>query len=138
MQDGISLIQTAEGAISEIQNIVHRIRELSVKASNDTYNEEDRDSVQEEINGLMGEVTRISEETEFNRIKLLNGDLKDTTAAKSTQQVLTLEQAMKSVGEDKVGLIFIEENEFTAIQAPVGSATSNAFGMAIKCKLVIL
>lgn len=74
VQDGISLIQTAEGALSEQQNIVHRIRELSVQSANDTNTTVDRESINQEVQELLKEIDRISQDTEFNTLKLLNGD----------------------------------------------------------------
>lgn len=73
--DGISLIQTAEGALDESHSILKRMRELAVQAANDTYDEADRDSIQAEISQLQDELDRISETTEFNGRKLLNGEL---------------------------------------------------------------
>lgn len=72
-QDGISLIQTAEGALNESQAILQRMRELSVQASNDTNVSADRDAISKELTALTSEVTRISNETEFNTMKLING-----------------------------------------------------------------
>lgn len=72
-QDGISLIQTAEGALNETHNILQRMRELAVQAGNDTNNTADRGQIQKEIDQLTKEVDRISETTEFNTKKLLNG-----------------------------------------------------------------
>ncbi|RLB13268.1 MAG: hypothetical protein DRG82_15975, partial [Deltaproteobacteria bacterium] len=74
-QDGISLIQTAEGALSEDNNILQRIRELSVQASNGTLTSLDRLAIQNEVNQLIDEIDRIAETTEFNSIKLLNGNV---------------------------------------------------------------
>ena len=74
-QDGISLIQTAEGALAEDTAILHRIRELSVQAANGTLTSLDRLSIQNEVNQLIDEVDRIAETTEFNSIKLLNGNV---------------------------------------------------------------
>ncbi|GAE94599.1 flagellin protein FlaA [Gracilibacillus boraciitolerans JCM 21714] len=71
-QDGISLIQTAEGGLNETHSILHRMRELSVQAANDTYVIEDRQEIQKEINQLTEEVDRIANTTEFNTQKLLN------------------------------------------------------------------
>ena len=73
-QDGISLIQTAEGALSETHSILQRMRELSVQAANDTLTQQDRSYIQEEIGQLNEEITRIGNTTQFNRKKLLNGD----------------------------------------------------------------
>jgi len=73
-QDGISLIQTAEGALNETHAILQRMRELTVQAGNDTNTDEDRGEILKEITSLNQEITRISEQTEFNTKKLLNGD----------------------------------------------------------------
>lgn len=74
-QDGISLIQTAEGALSETHSILQRMRELAVQSANDTNTSNDRSEIQKEIEQLKSEVDRISTDTEFNTKKLLNGDL---------------------------------------------------------------
>ena len=74
-QDGISLIQTAEGALNESHSILQRMRELSVQASNGTETDDDREAVQKEISQLQDELTRISSTTEFNTMKLLDGSL---------------------------------------------------------------
>ncbi|MBQ4531073.1 MAG: flagellin [Lachnospiraceae bacterium] len=74
-QDGISLIQTAEGALTESHSILQRMRELSVQAANGTETDDDREAVQAEIEELQEELTRISETTEFNTMKLLDGSL---------------------------------------------------------------
>lgn len=70
-QDGISLIQTAEGALNETHSIIQRMRELAVQASNDTNSADDRKAIQDEINQLTSEVNRIGNTTEFNNKKLL-------------------------------------------------------------------
>jgi len=72
-QDGISLIQTAEGALNETHAIVQRMRELAVEAANDTLTDADRQEIQKEINQLTQEVDRIAKTTEFNTKKLLRG-----------------------------------------------------------------
>lgn len=72
--DGISMIQTAEGALNETTNILQRMRELAVQASNDTNTSSDREEIQKEIDALTQEVDRIANNTEFNTQKLLNGN----------------------------------------------------------------
>jgi len=72
--DGISLAQTAEGALNETTNILQRIRELSVQSANDTNNSSDRASIQAEVSQLIEEVDRIADTTNFNGNKVLNGD----------------------------------------------------------------
>lgn len=77
-QDGISLIQTAEGALNETHSILQRMRELAVQASSDTNTVADRAELQKEFDQLTQEITRIGENTEFNTQKLLNGTFKGT------------------------------------------------------------
>lgn len=72
-QDGISLIQTAEGALNETHSILQRMRELAVQSSNGTNTDDDRAEMQKEIDQLLTEVDRISSDTEFNTQKLLDG-----------------------------------------------------------------
>lgn len=72
VQDGISMVQTAEGALEEAGNIAQRMRELGVQAGNDTLSPEDRTKVKEELLQLQDEMKKISEETKFNGKKLLN------------------------------------------------------------------
>lgn len=72
--DGISLIQTAEAALGEINNILQRMRELAVQAATDTFTSSDREKIQFEVNSLREEITSISFKTEFNNIKLLKGE----------------------------------------------------------------
>jgi flagellin len=72
-QDGISLIQTAEGALTETQSILQRMRELTVQASNDTNVTADREAITKELVALTSEVDRIASQTEFNTMKLLDG-----------------------------------------------------------------
>ncbi|MEW9123766.1 MAG: flagellin [Thermotaleaceae bacterium] len=77
-QDGISLIQTAEGALNETHAILQRMRELAVQAANDTNVEIDRSAIQGEIDQLAQEITRIADTTEFNTQNLLKGDFAGT------------------------------------------------------------
>ncbi|MFD2803280.1 flagellin N-terminal helical domain-containing protein, partial [Litchfieldia salsa] len=72
-QDGISLMQTAEGALNETHSILQRMRELAVQSSNDTNVTSDRKALQAEVNELISEVNRIGNNTEFNTQKLLSG-----------------------------------------------------------------
>lgn len=72
-QDGISLIQTAEGALNETENILQRMRQLAVQSANDTNNTDARTAIQDEINQLIQEVDRIRNTTQFNNLNLLDG-----------------------------------------------------------------
>ncbi len=73
--DGVSLAQTAEGALNETTNILQRIRELAVQAANATNNDSDRGSLQAEVSQLIDEIDRIADTTTFNNIKVLDGTL---------------------------------------------------------------
>jgi len=84
-QDGISMIQTAEGALQETQSILQRMRELAVQAANDTNVDADRSAIQDELSTLIEEIDRIATSTTFNEKKLLNGSLSDATKAVNFQ-----------------------------------------------------
>ena len=71
--DGISLAQTAEGALGEVTNNLQRIRELAVQASNATNTAADRTALQNEVSALVSEIDRVAQQTTFNGTKLLNG-----------------------------------------------------------------
>ena len=86
-QDGVSLIQTAEGAMNEVHSILQRMRELTVQAANDTNASEDRDAIKLEQSQLVAEIDRIADETEFNGKTLLAGAYKDTGEASTTTSI---------------------------------------------------
>ncbi|MCL4136965.1 UNVERIFIED_CONTAM: hypothetical protein GTU68_064312 [Idotea baltica] len=71
--DGVSLAQTAEGALAEVTNNLQRIRELAVQSSNATNSQSDRDALQTEVTQLLNEIDRVADSTEFNGVKLLDG-----------------------------------------------------------------
>ena len=73
-QDGISAVQTADGALNEVHDMIHRLAELTVKAANGTLSETDRNAVQSEVNQLVSEVDRVSTTTKFNETYLMRGD----------------------------------------------------------------
>lgn len=102
--DGISVVETAEGALAEIQDMVQRMNELAIKGANGTITEEDRETIQAEIDQLENEITRIAEQTEFNGNSLLNGtfDLKGYTSDTNVKVFSYSDDVM-------VGDYFIEE-----------------------------
>ncbi|WHY61436.1 flagellin [Cytobacillus firmus] len=91
-QDGISLIQTAEGALNETHSILQRMRELTVQANNDTNTNDDLGEIQKEFDQLSSEITRIGNKTEFNTKTLLDGKL-GTQAANGTVTIANLTAA---------------------------------------------
>ena len=78
-QDGVSSVQTAEGALTEVHSMLQRMNELAVQASNGTNSEDDRQAIQDEISQLTTEIDRVAETTKFNEIYLLKGDKSGTT-----------------------------------------------------------
>ncbi|WP_054942260.1 flagellin [Paenibacillus ihuae] len=94
-QDAISLIQTAEGALSETHSILQRMRELSVQSANDTNTSTDRGELQKEINQLTEEIDRIATTTEFNTKSLLTGDY-GTKAVSGTPANVGIKSALAS------------------------------------------
>jgi len=80
-QDAISLLQTAEGALTETHSILHRMRELSVQAANATYTANDRTEIQKEVDQLKGELDRIANTTSFNNKNLLDGTASAITSS---------------------------------------------------------
>lgn len=100
-QDGISLIQIAEGALNETHSILQRMNELATQAANDTNVTVDRTAIQDEINQLAEEITRIASTTEFNDTKLLDGSFKNKKlqiGAKENQSMTIDIDDMKSSG----------------------------------------
>ncbi|MFS8542121.1 MAG: flagellin, partial [Tissierellales bacterium] len=102
-QDGISLIQTAEGALNEVHSILQRMRELAVQSANDTMTDDDRKELQKELNQLIDEIDRIATNTEFNTQVLLDGTFngKFHIGANKDQNVELTIGSMKS---DAIGL----------------------------------
>ncbi len=100
--DGISLIQTAEGGLNETHSILQRMREIAVQSSNGTYqNEVDRENLNKEVDALKSEIDRISSSTHFNKINLLDGSLSGTaTTSDGTAKAaeLGLSDAAKAAG----------------------------------------
>ena len=87
--DGISVLQTAEGALNEVTDMIQRMRELSVQAANGTNSDSERETIQKEIDSLLEEIDRVAETTEFNTINLLNGSLDNRTYAEHATRMQT-------------------------------------------------
>jgi flagellin len=101
-QDGISMIQTAEGALQEVHSILQRMRELAVQSANDTNVGQDRTALQNEVDELLTELGRIKDNTEFNTQKLLNGSAGSGGTVKiqvgaNASQAMTLDFTTKGI-----------------------------------------
>lgn len=103
-QDGISLIQTAEGALNETHSILQRMRELAVQAANDTNADADRTAVQGEIDALASEITRIASQTEFNTMKLLDGTFTDKNLQVGANQSQVIQFSISAMDATALGV----------------------------------
>ena len=112
-EDGISAVQTAEGALNEVQDMLQRMNELAVKAANGTMSENDRSYIQNEIDQLITEIDRVAETTKFNETYLLKGDRNaDKVATFSYAEAMTVE-----FGEDVDVLYAADGTEFKNAEA---------------------
>ncbi|WAM37236.1 flagellin [Caldicellulosiruptor acetigenus] len=108
-QDGISMIQTAEGALNEVHSILQRMRELAVQAANDTNVTVDRKALDDEFQQLISEIERIANNTQFNEQDILKADFTaNIQVGANKSQVITLswrKQKASSLGEDQITLL---------------------------------
>ena len=90
-QDGISLVQTAESSMNEVNNMILRMRELAVQMNNDVYTSKDRDNAQLEVNALLQQIDQIAETSTFNGVKLLDGTYnKEIRAGNTNAEVINI------------------------------------------------
>ncbi len=102
--DGISIAQTAEGSLNQINDNVQRIRELSVQAANGTNSQSDLNSIQDEINQRLNEIDRISEETDFNGTKVLEAGVGPMTIQVGANDGETIEINLRGINRESLGL----------------------------------
>jgi len=126
-QDGISLIQTAEGALNETHDILQRMRELAVQSSNDTNTDVDRNELQKEVNQLAQEVTRISENTEFNTKNLMgeNGFNGKIHIGANTNQDITLN--INDMGAKALNVVGVKGADVAAEKLTVNNKTADEY-----------
>lgn len=133
--DGISLIQTAEGALNETHSILQRMRELAVQSRNDTNVDADRSNLNDEISQLKSEINRISDTTEFNTKKLLNGKMSGTAAA--TLQIgankgQTMSVAIGSMNTSALGSAAVKVSALSVGDAAAASSAISVIDAAIQ------
>lgn len=138
--DGISVIESAEGGLSEIHSILGRLRELAVQAANDVECEEDRDSIQEEVNNLLEEINQLTSTTTFNDNTLLDGSLTRRTLASSEYLHTTYLSESVNTGVYNIEVTKLAEqavyeaNAFsgTITKDQAGTLTINGFSVEIE------
>ena len=130
-QDGISAVQTAEGALNEVQDMLQRMNELAVKAANGTNSEDDRNYIQDEVNQLIKEIDRVSTTTKFNETYLLKGD--DATAANVNDTAATEKEAGTAAAGGVAGKHQSYEIDFAGkITAPTEGKSDVSFKVGSK------
>jgi flagellin len=102
-QDGISLIQTAEGALNEVHSMLGRMRELAVQAANEIYTAEDVATLQDEVDQLIEEIDRIAADTEFNTMTLLDGSLSGVDLQVGANEGQTIELDIPNMDAGAIG-----------------------------------
>ena len=129
-QDGISLIQTAEGALNEAHSILQRMNELATQAANDTNTSSDRSAVQDELNALTSEIDRIASTTQFNTQNLLDGNFTGKNlqvgaleGQKISLSIATMDAAALSIDSIKVSTFADAGSAMTKIQHAISSVS---------------
>ena len=129
-QDGISAVQTAEGALNEVQDMLQRMNELAVKAANGTNSETDRTYIQNEIDQLTTEIDRVSETTKFNETYLLKGDrsssaytFKYDSQATKTAGNLYQEDGTTAIADDAALKTYLDANPNAKVYKTAASWT---------------
>jgi len=141
-EDGISSVQTAEGALTEVHDMLQRMNELAVQAANGTNSEDDRSYIQDEIDQLTQEIDRVAETTKFNETYLLKGDTKNEDAmgytytyksvTSSTAATAKMVDASATATGMSVTITFAKYEKGKDASAKVSSADANELAKAIK------
>ena len=122
-QDGISCVQTAEGALNEVHDMLQRMNELAVKAANGTMQSEDQSYVQKEVDNLLSEIDRVQETTTFNEKMLLNGSFTSVAlqvgAEGTTSNTISL--TISSMGTTGLGVSALKVSDQTAAQGAIST-----------------
>lgn len=128
--DGISIAQTTEGALNEINNNLQRIRELSVQATNGTNSDSDLTSIQSEIQQRLSEIDRVSGQTQFNGVKVLASD-QDMTIQVGANDGETITIKLQEINSDTLGLSGFGIKDPTKLKA--ATAETTYFGSTVAC-----
>ena len=123
--DGISIAQTAEGAMNESTNILQRMRDLSLQSANGTNSDDDRKAIQKEVSALQSELTRIAETTSFGGQKLIDGSFGSRTLQVGANSNETIDLTLRNVSANAIG-----SNRVDLSVASTGSPTPGGLGAA--------
>jgi flagellin len=125
--DGISLLQTSEGAMDEVSNILQRMRELAVQSVNGTNNDSDRIALNDEVQQLKAEIERIATTTEFNNIKLLDGSFKDKKLQIGDKGYQTMDIKVDSMRLKDLGMSPASFGSETLVSTRIGLTATTTF-----------
>ena len=125
-QDGISLIQTAEGALNETHSILQRMRELCVQAANDTEVDKDRDAIKEELTQLTEEIDRIATTTQFNTMNLLDGSFTGKKLQIGANKDQNMDIEIDNMQSGAIGITGVDAQVATHADASAAISTVNA------------
>ena len=136
--DGISVIQTAEGALDEVEAMLQRMRELSVQAANGVNTDEDRAAIQDEIDQLNEEITRVSNTTEFNTKKLLNGTVDRRSYSNNEKiQLISLSDSVSTIDYELEVITAPEPAKALMEEIPDTTNRTGPFGTGFEGKISI-
>ena len=123
--DGISLTQSIEGALVEVVDMLQRVRELAVQSANDTNTNTDRAFLQEEVNLLIAEITRVSANTRFNQTAILDGSFTNKVLQVGTEGGETIQFSVDSVSADKLGAYKVTGDRIAAFKGDGNGVYAN-------------
>jgi flagellin len=129
--DGISLMQTAEGATTEITNMLQRMRELAVQASNDTYTSFDRSALNAEVTALKAEISRIGDNTEWNGMKLFTATSAGSAGGIGTSGQVRLQVGVDGTDTDRIAVQLNEINSTTLGVSGISLSTTSGATSAL-------
>ena len=127
-QDGVSCVQTAEGALTEVHSMLQRMNELAVKAANGTNTSADRKAIQFEVKALICEIDRVKQSTEFNTLKLLNGDfaaskMKTIQVGAANVSAQRIQIKIDSVAASKLGIKNVDVSKLSTARTAISLIT---------------
>ncbi|GAA1871567.1 flagellin [Paeniglutamicibacter psychrophenolicus] len=134
-QDGISVIQTAEGGLTEAHSILQRLRDLSVQAGNDSNNADSRAAITKEADELVSELARIGQSTNFNGIKLLSGDV--DAAAVGKQATLNFQIGADGDASSQID-VQLANADVTGVASRLSTGTGSTFSLDASATLATL
>jgi len=123
-QDGISAVQTAEGALNEVEDMLQRMNELAVKAKNDTNTTEDRNAIQSEVDQLTSEIDRVQSSTQFNNQNLLDGTFTGKNLQVGANSGNTIAISIDSMKASKIGVGSVKVTDASSAGTAIESIKS--------------